>query len=37
MEKNLKVAIYARVSTYEGRQEVDNQLTQLRSFADARG
>jgi len=29
----MKTAIYARVSTKDGRQETDNQLRQLRSFA----
>lgn len=29
----MKVAIYARVSTADGRQETENQLSQLRDFA----
>ena len=31
------MAIYARVSTADGRQEVDNQLTELRRFAATQG
>ena len=30
----IRVAIYALVSTTDGRQEVENQLTQLRQFAE---
>src|SRR5438270_6074319 len=30
---NLRCAIYARVSTKDGRQDVENQLAQLRAFA----
>ena len=33
----MKAAIYARVSTADGRQEVDNQLAELRRFADTQG
>jgi DNA invertase Pin-like site-specific DNA recombinase len=29
------VAIYARVSTADGRQETDNQIAELRRFADS--
>jgi DNA invertase Pin-like site-specific DNA recombinase len=29
----MKVALYARVSTKDGRQDTDNQLRQLRAFA----
>ena len=29
-----RVAIYARVSTSDGRQEVENQLSELRQFAE---
>jgi len=32
-----RVAIYARVSTTEGKQTPENQLRQLRSYAKARG
>jgi DNA invertase Pin-like site-specific DNA recombinase len=32
-----RVALYARVSTRDGRQELDNQLRQLRQFAKAQG
>jgi len=28
-----RVAIYGRISTSDGRQEVDNQLNELRQFA----
>src|SRR5579863_4781696 len=30
----IRVAIYARVSTSDGRQEVENQLSDLRQFAE---
>lgn len=30
----MRAAIYARVSTAYGRQEVDNQLAELRRFAE---
>ncbi len=33
----VRVAIYARVSTSDGRQEVDNQLSELRDFAERQG
>lgn len=33
----LKVALYARVSTSDGRQTADNQLRELRTFAAAHG
>jgi DNA invertase Pin-like site-specific DNA recombinase len=33
----MKVAIYARVSTKDGRQDTENQLTQLRQFAGTQG
>src|SRR3984957_9882684 len=33
----MKTAIYARVSTKEGRQHTDNQVRQLRAFADTQG
>jgi len=32
-----RVAIYARVSTSDGRQDADNQLGELRRFADSQG
>ena len=32
-----QVAIYARVSTADGRQETENQLVQLRQFAETQG
>jgi DNA invertase Pin-like site-specific DNA recombinase len=32
IEKQLKVALYARVSTSDGRQDTQNQLQQLREF-----
>jgi DNA invertase Pin-like site-specific DNA recombinase len=32
-----KAAIYARVSTSDGRQEVENQLAELRRFASSQG
>jgi DNA invertase Pin-like site-specific DNA recombinase len=37
MEASIRVAIYARVSTADGRQETDNQLTELRRFAATQG
>ncbi len=33
----VRVAIYARVSTSAGRQEVENQLSDLRQFAERQG
>jgi DNA invertase Pin-like site-specific DNA recombinase len=33
----MKTAIYARVSTKDGRQDTDNQLRQLRAFAATQG
>jgi hypothetical protein len=33
----MRAAIYARVSTADGRQDTDNQLAQLREFAAAQG
>jgi DNA invertase Pin-like site-specific DNA recombinase len=33
----MRTAIYARVSTKDGRQETDNQLRQLRAFAETQG
>jgi DNA invertase Pin-like site-specific DNA recombinase len=33
----MKVAIYARVSTRDGRQDTENQLRQLRAFAVSQG
>ena len=37
MQNDLRVAIYARVSTRDRGQEVENQLTQLREFAERSG
>ena len=34
---NARVAIYARVSTKDKGQEIENQLRQLREFADVQG
>jgi DNA invertase Pin-like site-specific DNA recombinase len=36
-EKQLRVALYARVSTQNGRQDTQNQLQQLREFCDKQG
>lgn len=33
----MRVAIYARVSTKDGRQDTENQLRQLRAFAETQG
>ena len=33
----MRAAIYARVSTKDGRQDTENQLLQLRTFADTQG
>jgi DNA invertase Pin-like site-specific DNA recombinase len=33
----MRVALYARVSTFDDRQDPDNQLRRLREFASARG
>ncbi len=33
----MRTAIYARVSTKDGRQDTENQLRQLRAFADTQG
>jgi DNA invertase Pin-like site-specific DNA recombinase len=33
----MKIAIYARVSTKDGRQDTENQLRQLRAFAETQG
>src|SRR5215470_10587425 len=35
MERKIRTAIYARVSTSDGRQEAENQLAQLRQFAES--
>jgi DNA invertase Pin-like site-specific DNA recombinase len=35
-DKQLRVALYARVSTKDGRQDTDNQLQQLREFCQKR-
>ena len=32
-----RAAVYARVSTADGRQEAENQLLQLRQFAETQG
>jgi DNA invertase Pin-like site-specific DNA recombinase len=37
METKIRVAIYARVSTADGRQEAENQLAELRRFAETQG
>jgi Resolvase, N terminal domain len=37
MERKIRVAIYARVSTTDERQEVNNQLVELRRFAATQG
>lgn len=36
-EKSLRVALYARVSTKDGRQDTQNQLAQLREFCQRQG
>src|SRR5262249_50294705 len=36
-EKQLRVALYARVSTQNGRQDTQNQLEQLRDFCAKQG
>jgi DNA invertase Pin-like site-specific DNA recombinase len=36
-DKAMKTALYARVSTKDGRQDTDNQLRQLRAFAETQG
>ena len=33
----MRIAIYARVSTKDGRQDTENQLRQLRAFAETQG
>src|SRR5207244_12646604 len=33
----LRIAVYARVSTKDGRQDTENQLRQLRAFAATQG
>ena len=33
----MRTAIYARVSTKDGRQDTENQLRQLRAFAETQG
>lgn len=33
----MRAAIYARVSTADGRQDSDNQITELRRFAEVQG
>ena len=33
----IKTAIYARVSTKDGRQDTENQMRQLKSFAGTQG
>lgn len=35
--KLTRVAIYARVSTSDGRQETDNQLRELRAYCERQG
>ena len=37
MEAQTRAALYARISTSDGRQEVDNQLAELRQFAQRQG
>jgi len=37
LQGTMRAAIYARVSTADGRQEEENQLAQLRGFAAAPG
>ncbi|HEV2201944.1 MAG TPA: recombinase family protein [Bryobacteraceae bacterium] len=37
MERKIRVAIYARVSTADGRQDPENQLSELRRFAATQG
>jgi DNA invertase Pin-like site-specific DNA recombinase len=37
MEAPMKAALYARISTADGRQDVENQLAELRRFAVAQG
>ncbi len=37
MAAGMRIAIYARVSTADGRQEVENQLAELRRFAGTQG
>jgi DNA invertase Pin-like site-specific DNA recombinase len=36
-EETMRVALYARVSTKDGRQDTENQLLQLRAFAATQG
>jgi DNA invertase Pin-like site-specific DNA recombinase len=37
MEGKMRAAIYARVSTADGRQDTENQLGELRRFSDSQG
>ena len=37
MQRIIQVAIYARVSTADGRQDTENQLAELRRFAGTHG
>jgi len=37
MEGRMRTAIYARVSTADGRQDAENQLAELRRFGEAQG
>ena len=37
IEKQLRVALYARISTRDGRQDTQNQLQQLREFCQRQG
>jgi predicted site-specific integrase-resolvase len=37
MEGKVRAALYARVSTSDGRQEVENQLSELRRLAATQG
>lgn len=37
MGQEIRVAVYARVSTADGRQETENQLGELRRFAESSG
>ena len=36
-QKRMRTALYARVSTKDGRQDTENQLRQLRAFAVSQG
>lgn len=37
MEETMRTALYARVSKKDGKQDTENQLRQLRRFADSQG